>query len=86
MTQRFGSKIELNIHQHVLVPDGVFVEKQDGGVGFVGLKAPRREDLERILSRVITKTLAVARRPKQQPRRCGEAEGCSTRRTGAIHA
>ncbi|MBI5543026.1 MAG: transposase [Deltaproteobacteria bacterium] len=62
MTQRFGSKIELNIHHHVLVADGVFVEKEDAEVGFVELSPPRREDLERILSRVLSKTLAMARR------------------------
>lgn len=51
--QRFGGAINLNVHFHTLVPDGVFDLSGDGPARFVPLRAPSDEDVERILERVI---------------------------------
>jgi hypothetical protein len=61
-TQRFGSRLDANIHHHALLPDGVFTVNEGGTVGFAELSRPRCEDLEKILERVVLKTLAMAKR------------------------
>jgi len=60
VTQRYGSTANLNIHHHALLPDGVFTVGASRDAGFVDLPGPRREDLERILERVVAKTRAMA--------------------------
>ena len=45
--QRFGSALQLNVHFHVLVPDGAF---DDDGV-FVADEAPNDDDVRRIMVR-----------------------------------
>jgi hypothetical protein len=56
--QRFGGLINLNVHYHLLVPDGVFAEAGDG-LAFVLLPVPTGADLLAILDRVIRQ---IARR------------------------
>ena len=51
--QRFGSAINLNVHFHTLIPDGVFDVERPGRARFVGLPAPSEDELERILTTVI---------------------------------
>ena len=53
--QRFGSAINLNVHFHTLVPDGVFDLTSEGPARFIPLKAPSDEEVERILTVVIHK-------------------------------
>jgi hypothetical protein len=50
--QRFGGLVNLNVHFHVLVADGVFTEAGDG-LAFALLPAPTGADLLAILDRVI---------------------------------
>ena len=47
-TQYFGSTLQLTPHLHVLCPDGVFTEADDGAVRFVPLPPPTPEDVARI--------------------------------------
>src|SRR5436190_11863058 len=54
--QRFNSALEVSLHFHMLVPDGVFVA-DEGGVdeqrpGFVELDAPSDEEVGRLLAEV----------------------------------
>jgi len=59
-TQYFGSTLQLTPHLHVLCPDGVFTEADDGAVRFVPLPPPTPEDVARIatsLARRVTKHL-----------------------------
>jgi hypothetical protein len=51
--QRFGGALNLNVHFHTLIPDGVFVVKDGAPAGFVRLPPPGDEDVERILTQVI---------------------------------
>jgi putative transposase len=51
--QRFGGLVNLNVHFHLLVPDGVFTPTDDDGLAFALLPAPTGTDLLAILDRVI---------------------------------
>ncbi len=57
--QRFGSAINLNVHFHTLIPDGVFDLSRPGRGLFVRLPAPSDQELERILTRIIRKVARV---------------------------
>jgi hypothetical protein len=61
-TQRFGSLVNLNIHHHSVLPDGVFFFDAEGRLSFLKLPAPKQEELVRVLTRVVKKTLAMAER------------------------
>lgn len=54
--QRFGGALNLNVHFHTLVPDGVFALDGDGPARFVALPPPRDEDVVAILERVVRRT------------------------------
>jgi hypothetical protein len=61
VTQRFGSRLDVNIHHHAVLPDGVFVEDAHG-VGFVRLDPPQGEELLALLARIVKRTLKMAQR------------------------
>ncbi len=48
LIQRFGSALNLNIHFHMLVLDGVYVDRVDESVGFRWVKAPTSAELTRL--------------------------------------
>jgi hypothetical protein len=50
--QRFGSLLQLNPHAHTWVPDGAFVEQEDGELSFVALAPPSDEDMETLCQRI----------------------------------
>lgn len=52
VVQRFGSALNLNVHLHALVPDGVFEEGEDGLVRFRRGRAPTTEEVEAVVERV----------------------------------
>jgi len=56
--QRFGGLVNLNVHFHLVVPDGVFVEDGDS-LTFVMLPVPSNADVLAILDRIMRR---VARR------------------------
>lgn len=64
--QRFGGLVNLNVHYHVVVPDGVFVD-DDGRLRFEMLPAPTSNDVLAILDRIIRQ---VAKRLARET--CGE--------------
>jgi hypothetical protein len=61
--QRFGSAINLNVHFHTLIPDGVFDLSGDGPARFVPLRPPTEEDLGEIVARVIKRVIRKLRQP-----------------------
>ncbi len=63
--QRFGGALNLNVHFHCLVPDGVFA-REEGRVRFVPLKAPPDEEVEAILRRVVVRLLRLLRPRAEQ--------------------
>ena len=54
-SQRFGSLLNLNIHHHAVVPDGVFTTGEDAP-RFEKQAAPRLEELARVLARIVKRT------------------------------
>jgi hypothetical protein len=60
--QRFGSALNLNIHFHALVLDGVFVVDAFGNPAFVELAPPSLADLHRVAARIAEAVLALLRR------------------------
>ena len=50
--QRFGSLVNLNVHFHAVVPDGVFVAEEDGSVSFEPLDPPTDREVLRIAERI----------------------------------
>ena len=53
--QRFGSGLQLNLHYHTLVLDGVFSEAQPGRLTFHPAPPPSDEDVARVLAAVRTR-------------------------------
>ena len=58
LIQRFGSALNLNVHLHMIVLEGVYTE-HNVRARFHPVGAPSRETLERKLDRVIKRTLHV---------------------------
>ena len=54
-TQRFSSRLMLYPHVHCVIPDGVFVEGDDGKLVFHELR-PTDEDVEKIAKRIVKKS------------------------------
>ena len=54
--QRFGSALNLNIHFHTLIPDGVFLESDDGYV-FLRQSSPSHAELTEITTKIHKKIL-----------------------------
>lgn len=52
--QRFGSAVNLNLHLHMLIPDGVYTFEQDNP-RFHRVNAPSRSELDTLLIRIITR-------------------------------
>jgi hypothetical protein len=53
--QRFGGAINLNVHFHTLVPDGLFDLSGPGPPRFVPIQAPSDEEVAKVLTAVIRK-------------------------------
>ncbi len=58
----FGGSLNLNVHFHTIVIDGVFVREPDGALGFVELPEPTRDELQRLISSVARRAIAWLRR------------------------
>jgi len=50
--QRFGGGLQLNVHFHSLLLDGVFAEAADGTPEFHPADPPRDEDVARLLATI----------------------------------
>jgi hypothetical protein len=61
-TQRFGSRLDCNPHFHSVVPDAVFAENEHGELGLRLLPKPTREDLQRIVERIVERMRAMRRK------------------------
>ncbi len=60
MVQRFGSLLNLNVHFHSVVPDGVFVRDQ-GALRFEPLPAPSDEEVKAILQKIVVRVSKLLR-------------------------
>ena len=48
LIQRFGSALNLNIHFHMLILDGVYADRQDGSARFHRVDSPTSQELARL--------------------------------------
>ncbi len=64
--QRFGSALQLNLHLHALLPDGVFVEPAgaapDAPLCFHALPGPEDAEVEALLLQIATRVVKLLRR------------------------
>lgn len=63
--QRFNSALELSLHFHILIPDGVFIRDRpdpDAGPRFVPLDPPTEDDVAALLGRISLKVSALLHR------------------------
>ncbi len=61
LIQRFGSALNLNIHLHMIVLDGVFTFDDDA-TQFHSVKAPTSADMQILLDRIIRRTISQLER------------------------
>jgi hypothetical protein len=57
--QRFGSLLQLNPHAHNVVPDGVFIDGEDGRLTLWALPAPTDLDVQSVAMRVVKGVLKL---------------------------
>ena len=57
LVQRFGSALNLNIHLHMLVLDGVYTTRQSGRPKFHPVPAPHQAQLQALLNRLIQRVV-----------------------------
>jgi hypothetical protein len=61
--QFFGGALNLNVHYHVLIPDGVFYEGDDDRCPFAPLPAPTTHEVKRVLEHrppsMLTKVIKI---------------------------
>lgn len=65
MVQRFNSALELSLHYHSLLPDGVFVtdgDDPDARPRFVAIDPPTNEEVAALLDQIIGRVTALLRR------------------------
>jgi hypothetical protein len=60
--QRFGGSLNLNLHFHAIVLDGVFAPNRKGRLAFHETGAPTREELEEIVKRIRGRALRWVRK------------------------
>jgi hypothetical protein len=60
--QRFGSGLQLNVHAHALVLDGVFTEAADGTLRFHLAPPPTDVEVARLVATIRTRVLRLLRR------------------------
>jgi hypothetical protein len=54
LSQRFGSALNLNIHRHMIILDGVYTADKSGKAKFHRVKAPNQKELPTLLNRYRT--------------------------------
>lgn len=53
--QRFGSALNLNVHFHTLITDGVYILQKDQTYQFQPLSSPTRKELQQIVTNIQNK-------------------------------
>jgi hypothetical protein len=60
--QRFGGSVNLNVHVHALVLDGVFARTVGGGLRFHAAPVPSSTDVGEVLATIVPRVRALLRR------------------------
>ena len=59
LIQRFGSALNLNIHTHMLILDGVYTTDDNGYIRFHPVKAPTQHQLDTLVARIIQRVIRI---------------------------
>ena len=62
MIQRFGGGLNLNVHFHTLVLDGVFTDDEDGALHFRPLPPPTDDEVGVVLATIYVRVCRLLRR------------------------
>jgi hypothetical protein len=65
--QRFGGGLNLNVHYHTLLFDGVFYDRANGALDFRPLPPPTDEEVGVVLARIATRVQRLLRRRGLDP-------------------
>jgi hypothetical protein len=65
--QRFGGGLNLNVHFHTLLLDGVFFEGPEGALAFRPLPPPTDEEVGGVLARIAARVQRLLRRRGRDP-------------------
>ena len=65
--QRFGSGLQLNVHLHTRVLDGVFSDARPGGLTFHPTPPPSDEDVAQALATVSARVGRIVARRQLEP-------------------
>ena len=66
--QRFGGFVNLNVHYHALVPDGVFAKDDAGVPRFIQLGPPTDEEVASLAGKIVRRVAKIlARHLEEQP-------------------
>jgi hypothetical protein len=57
LIQRFGSSLNLNVHAHMLILDGVYITDAEGSPRFHPVKTPTQKQLDCLLNRIIQRVI-----------------------------
>ena len=86
LIQRFGSLLQLNVHDHSVIADGVFADDADGQLAFFELPPPSDayvESIARGIARAVEKALANAEPPDDDHEHLAVAVAADTGSAGA---
>ena len=81
VVQRFGGALNLNVHLHALVLDGVFARAGDGRLRFHQAPAPSAADVADVLATIVPRVRARLARVTRDGGRSGWATRAAARRT-----
>jgi hypothetical protein len=84
--QRFGGSLNLNLHFHAIVADGVFAPDPEGKIRFHPLAPPSPEILERVVRRIRDRVLLWLRRKGHLDERPAEERSNEPAEQSAIDA
>jgi Putative transposase len=84
--QRFGGSLNLNLHFHAIIADGVFAPDGAGQIRFHSLAPPTQDMLERVVRRVRDRALRWLRKRGLLDERFAEERGNEQPERGALDA
>ena len=77
--QRFGAALNVNVHSHALVLDGVFAEDGAGGLRFHPAPAPTDDEMDQVLATIERRVRRLLARRGLDDDACGGSDPWPTR-------
>jgi len=85
--QRFGSALQSNVHFHVLVPDGVFVEIKEGAPAeFRELPPPSDQDVAHLLAQLARRVTRLLERRERLEQHVAPTDALEVLKDASVQA